>query len=47
MAKEYSYQNKVYYRLNTKLEKGTHDLYIHASDRVGNQVTKMGKFNIK
>ena len=42
-----SYQNKVYYRLKTKLEKGIHDLYIHAFDRVGNQVTKIGKFRIK
>ena len=42
-----SYQNKVYYKLDNRLEKGTHSLIINAFDKVGNQNTKIIKFNIK
>ena len=42
-----SYQKKVIYPLKYNLKKGTHTLYVQASDRVGNQSIVKGDFYIK
>ncbi len=42
-----SYQNKVRYPLKYNLKKGTHTLYVQASDKVGNRSIVKGKFFIK
>jgi hypothetical protein len=42
-----SYQNKVRYPLKYNLKKGTHTMYVQASDRVGNRSIVKGDFYIK
>ena len=42
-----SYQNKVRYPLKYNLKKGTHTLYVQASDNVGNRSIVTGEFYIK
>ena len=42
-----SYQKKVRYPLKYNLKKGTHTLYVQASDRVGNRSIVKGNFYIK
>ena len=42
-----SYQKKVRYPLKYNLKKGTHTLYVQASDRVGNRSIVKGDFYIK
>ena len=42
-----SYQNKVRYPLKYNLKKGTHSLYVQASDKVGNRSILKGEFFIK
>ena len=42
-----SYQNKVRYPLKYNLKKGTHSLYVQASDKVGNRSVLKGDFFIK
>ena len=42
-----SYQNKIRYPLKYNLKKGTHSLYVQASDKVGNRSVLKGDFFIK
>ena len=42
-----SYQKKVRYPLKYNLKKGTHSMYVQASDRVGNRSIVKGDFYIK
>jgi hypothetical protein len=42
-----SYQKKIRYPLKNNLKKGTHTLYVQASDRVGNRSIVKGDFYIK
>jgi len=42
-----SYQNKIRYPLKYNLKKGTHTLYVQASDKVGNRSIIKGQFYIK
>jgi hypothetical protein len=42
-----SYQKKIRYPLKYNLKKGTHSMYVQASDRVGNRSIVKGDFYIK
>ena len=42
-----AYQNKIRYPLKYNLKKGTHTMYVQASDRVGNRSIVKGDFYIK
>ena len=42
-----SYQKKIRYPLKYNLKKGSHTLYVQASDKVGNQTVINGSFYIK